>query len=80
MSLIEAPPPQREAPPLIGRLQYNMSTSQYTVCYNIQEEEERREPGGDMASSIKALALSVQNTGMFGDLPRPRVNSATRFK
>ena len=34
----------------------------------------------DMASSIKALALSVQNTGVFGDLPRPRVNSASRYK
>lgn len=34
----------------------------------------------DMASSIKALALSVQNTGMFGDLPRPRVNSDIKYK
>jgi len=29
----------------------------------------------DVASSIKALALSVQDTGMFGDLPRPRIRT-----
>ncbi len=29
----------------------------------------------DVANSIKLLALSVQDTGMFGDLPKPRLNS-----
>jgi hypothetical protein len=47
-----------------------------------QDMREAGVAGGpaDMASSIKALALSVQNTGVFGDLPRPRVNSASRYK
>lgn len=29
--------------------------------------------GGDVGTSIRQLALSVQDTGMFGDLPRPRM-------
>lgn len=28
-----------------------------------------------MAASIQALALSCHDTGMFGELPKPRVNS-----
>jgi hypothetical protein len=47
---------------------------------HIATPSERETAPADMASSIKALALSVQNTGMFGDLPRPRVNSASQYK
>ena len=28
---------------------------------------------GGVGDSIRQLALSVQDTGMFGDLPRPRM-------
>ena len=28
----------------------------------------------EVGASIKALALSVQDTGMFGDLPKPRID------
>ena len=37
--------------------------------------EDPFDPEG-VANSIKALALSVQDTGMFGDLPKPRWNSS----
>lgn len=59
-------------------LWYNLRLS-LSLCSAVLQREEEGEPA-DMASSIKALALSVQNTGVFGDLPRPRVNSASRYK
>lgn len=43
------------------------------VVYALQIQEERHFDPDHVGNSIKALALSVQDTGMFGDLPRPRI-------
>ena len=39
----------------------------------LQAQEERDFDPDRVVNSIRALALSVQDTGMFGDLPRPRI-------
>lgn len=41
---------------------------------SIVQAEDQIDPS-DVARSIQQLALSVQDTGMFGDLPKPRIDS-----
>ncbi|XP_003387855.1 PREDICTED: uncharacterized protein LOC100631408 [Amphimedon queenslandica] len=45
---------------------------------NYMESNEVKQSPSNLALSIQKLALSVHDTGMFGDLPKPRVKSSHR--
>jgi len=53
---------------------------QWSVFSNIQAVEERRFDPNHVGNSIKALALSVQDTSLFGELPRPRMHQSSHRK
>ena len=54
-----------------NQLEYVYASSVITMCYLLQNDEYI--DVDDVGNSIRQLALSVQDTGMFGDLPRPRI-------
>ena len=46
----------------------------HTHIHTHTQVQENRFAPEDVGNSIRQLALSVQDTGMFGDLPRPRIS------
>ena len=58
---------------IASSLPVNMLTIRRRIQDDILNTGDQFDPQ-EVGASIRALALSVQDTGMFGDLPKPRID------